>query len=152
MKRTVEAKIDGASNADVTVAGGIIADNVQPGSNVSTGADTHVKVEASNLRGGTYEVAGLDVLHFADQVTEPLDKLAEILAQNLSQRDQIQDLRELVTQIKEQAEKPKPSRNSSKVKRLLNGLGSYLGLATLAATQAENAQKLFEMVKGLLEI
>ena len=151
MKREVRVKIEGATGADFTVAGRTIATNVQPGSDLS-GEGANVDVEVSDLEGGTYEVAGQDVLRFADQVAEPLDELTDLLAKNLGQQDQIEDLQEIVTQLKEQVEQPESSRNLSKIKRLLDGLGSYLGLATLAATQAEKAQKLFEMVKGLLGI
>lgn len=151
MKRKVKVKIDGATNVDFTAAGKNIATNVQSESDLGgEGADIDVKV--SDLQGGTYKVAGQDVLQFADQVSEPLDKLADLLAQNLDQQDQIEDLEGIVAELKEQTKEPESSRNLSKIKRLLNGMGSYLGLANLAATQAGNAQNLFEMVKGLLGI
>jgi hypothetical protein len=121
MKREVRVKIDGATGADFTVAGRTIATNVQPGSDLS-GEGANVDVEVSNLEGGTYEVTGQDVLRFADQVAEPLDELTDLLSKNLDRQDQIEDLQEIVTQLKEQVEKPGSSRNLSKIKRLLNGL------------------------------
>lgn len=147
-KRKVTMKIDGAKNATVTAAGGTIADNAQPGTLPgSEGGD--VDMDLKQLEGGTYTAAGGDVVRFA-QVAEPLETLAELISQNLTQQDQIEHLQELVADLKAQAEKPPEDRNISKIKMLLNNIGSYLGLASLAATQAEKAQALFETVKGLL--
>ncbi len=150
--KSVEVKINGASDVNFTAAGGTIAKNVPPESKIGAGEGANLKIEASDLNGGTYEFAGEDVLHFVDQVTKPLDELTHLLAQNLSQKEQIQDLQEIVAQLKKQVAKPKSSRDFSKIQGLLNSVGNYLELASLAATQTENAKKLLEVIKGLAGI
>jgi hypothetical protein len=147
-KRKVTVRVEEAKNAIVTAAGGTITDNVQPGVPLgSEGGD--VEMDLKKLEGGTYTATGGDLVRFT-QIAEPLQELADLIAQNLRQQDQIDHLQELVGDLKAQAEKPPGARNASKIRMLLDNVGTYLGLASLAATQAEKAQKLFETVRGLL--
>jgi hypothetical protein len=148
-KNRVRAKIDGADkDSDITVAGGSLVENAQSKIPLSNrGGD--VELEATNVAGKVVVVGG-DVLKFSKEVAVPLDELSELLQTNLAQKSQIEDLQEIVAELKEQTSKPVEAQNKSKVSRLMDGIGNYIGLATLAATQADKAVKLFEMVKKLV--
>lgn len=147
-KRTVKVKVDGMQGGKLVAAGGNVGENVQPGSSLpNQGGD--VDVDAKNVN-GELVVAGGDILKFANQVAVPLNELSELIKTNLSQQSQIDDLLEIVEELKSQANKPSEERNISKIGRLLNNIGSYIGLANLAVTQIDKAHHLFEMVKGLL--
>lgn len=147
-ERTVKVKVDGMQGGKLTAAGGSIGDNVQPGSVISDhGGNIDIDVKKLN---GEMVVAGGDVLKFANQVAAPLDELTELIRANLSQKSQIEDLQEIVAELKAQTNKPAEERNTSKIDRLLGNVGSYISLGTLAATQADKAYKLFEMIKALL--
>jgi polyhydroxyalkanoate synthesis regulator phasin len=147
-ERTVKVKVDGMQGGKLTAAGGSVGDNVQPGSVISDHGG-NVDIDAKNVN-GEMVVAGGDVLKFANQVAAPLDELVELLKTNLAQQDQIAYLQEVVNDLKSQASKSIEERNVSKMQMLLDNLGKFLGLATLAATQADKAHNLFEMAKRLL--
>ena len=147
-ERTVKVKVDGMRGGKLTAVGGSIGDNVQPGSVISDHGG-NVDIDAKNVN-GEIVVAGGDVLKFANQVAAPLDELTELIKSNLSQKSQIDDLQEIVAELKAQANKPAEERNTSKLERLLGNIGNYIRLVTLAATQSDKAYKLFEMVKGFL--
>lgn len=147
-ERTVKVKVDGMQGGELVAAGGNVGENVQPGSSLSDHGG-NVDVDVKNIYGKVV-VAGGDVLKFANQVAVPLDELTELIKTNLSQQSQIDDLLEIVEELKAQANKPAEERNTSKISRLLNNIGSYIALATLAVTQADKAHQLFEVVKGLL--
>jgi hypothetical protein len=147
-ERTVKVKVDGMQGGKLVAAGGSVGENVQPGSLLPDHGG-NVDVDAKNVN-GELVVAGGDVLKFSKQVAVPLDELAELIKANLSQQSQIDDLLEIVEELKAQASKPVEERNISKIGRLLNNIGSYIGLVTLAVTQADKAHQMFEVVKGLL--
>lgn len=148
-RNKVSVKVDGAKDASVTAAGGTIADGVQSGASFE-GSSGDVDMDLKQLEGGTYVGAGDNVLRFSNQVAVPLEELTELISQNLTQQDDIEDMKELVAELKSQAEKSPADRNVSKIKRLLNNINTYLGLASLATTQAEKAQDLHSTVERLL--
>jgi len=108
-----------------------------------------VLVELSNIKNANINVAGTDVTLF-NAIAAPLDELVGLLVEALNDRGDKQYVQEVASGLLDEAQKPVPEKNQSKIKQLLNSLGSYIGLATLAATQAENAQQLFEKVQHLL--
>lgn len=108
-----------------------------------------VLVELSNIKNANINVAGIDVTYF-NTVAVPLDELVGLLVENLDSRNKTQDVQDIASDILNEAQKPEPEKNKAKIKRLIESLGVYIGLATLAATQAEKAQQLFEKVQQLL--
>lgn len=143
-------KINGAEDAEVTIAGNTIAKNVAVDTISGLQAPTEVEVDLTNLKRGKYEIAGEHVLLANQSVTILIDELARLISKTLVQPDDIDDLQEIVTELKIQAEKSISQRNASKVKRLLGNMRAYLESAPLADSQAEQAQNLLSQVKGLL--
>jgi nucleoside-diphosphate-sugar epimerase len=149
-KHSVKVKIDGMKNGEMTVAGGTVAKNVSPGTRLDNrGGD--VDIEAKDVRGKVV-IAGGDAVEFAKEISAPLDELAKLVQTNLAQQDQIEYLQEVIVDLKAQASKPSSERNKSKVTMLLNNLGSFINIATLAVTQADKAKVLFETVKNLFGV
>lgn len=147
-RRKVTVKIDTAKGANVAAAGGTVSETTELTPSLG-GEGGDVEMDLKHLEGGTYVAAGGDVVRSA-QVTEPLKMLADLIGQNLTQQDQIEHLQELVADLRDQAEKPSEARNPSKIKMILDNIATYLGLASLAATQMEKAQQLLETVKHFL--
>lgn len=147
-KRKVTVRIDDAKHANVTAAGGTVSQSAQFAPPLS-GEGGDVEMDLKHLEGGVYTAAGGDVVQ-STELTEPLETLTSLIGQNLTQQDQIEHLQELVAELRAQAEKPPEARNPSKIKMILDNIATYLGLASLAATQMEKAQKLFETVKSFL--
>jgi hypothetical protein len=83
-------------------------------------------------------------------VAAPLDELVGIIVDNLNNLSEKKDVQEIAADLLNEAQKPEPEKNASKIRRLIESLGGYIGLATLAATQVEKAQQLFEKVQQLL--
>lgn len=126
--RTVKIKIDGMQGGNLVAAGG----------NIAEGAENKVVI------------AGGDVSAPNEQVIILLDELNELIKDNLSQQSQVGDLQEIFAELKAQANMSVEQSNTTKIGRLLGNIGSYLNLATFAATQAEKASKLFNMIKRLM--
>jgi len=123
--RTVKVKIDGMQGGNLVAAGGNIAE-------------------------GKVAIAGGDVSAPNEQVIILLDELNELNKDNLSQQSQIGDLQEIVAELKAQANMSVEQSNTTKIGRLLGNMGCYINLATFAASQAEKASKLFDMIKRLM--
>jgi len=148
-KKTVKFTGSDIEGGEINVARG----NINKGQSELTGkpeegADS-VVVKLSNIKHANINVAGADITYF-NAVAAPLDKLVGILVDNLDSRNEKQDVQEIASDILNEAQKPESEKNTSKIKRLIESLGGYIGLATLAATQAEKAQQLFEKVHQLL--
>jgi hypothetical protein len=148
-KRKVKVRLEDLEETDVTAAGRTIAEGA-PSDILPSGEGADVDLEAKKIKKGRVVVAGQDVLSY-QQVSEPLDELAKLLAAALT-KDQADDLHEIIADIKAQAQKPEEERSQPKLKRLLGNIASYISLASLAVTQAGQVQQLFETVKGLLRI
>ena len=148
-KRAIKAHIKDVKNTAALIAGGNIGKNVKPGTFLgSEGGDVHIEME--RVEGGKLEVAGGNIISYS-RIAESLDNLAQLLSQHLIHQDQKNDLQEIVAELKEQIKKSESERSPSKIKRLLNSIGTYLGLATLATTKMEQAKALYETLRGLLE-
>lgn len=144
----VDVKADGINGAKVVVAGRSVVRNAPPNTTLpDSGGQAEVSVDAKNIVGGELIVAGGHVIDFTEKLVQPLDELTNLLKDGLKDhQDKIADLEEIVGDLKEQAAKPETERNVSKVERLLKNIGTYLGVATLAVTQVDKVQKLFEVV------
>ena len=147
-RRKVTVNIEGGKNLKLKTAGKDIIENAQAG--YTPGSESSdVEVTLKNVEDVTLDTAGSSIVRFA-KIAEPLQELKALISENLQQQDQIEDLQEIIADLEDQAQKPSEGRSASKIKRLLDGVGTYLGLATLATTQAQHAQQLFETVKGFL--
>ena len=101
-RRKVKITIDGSKGSRVTAAGGTVADGVTPGE-LPGGQGADVELDLTNLDGDEITAAGDHVLRY-QQVSEPLDELAQILAAALT-KGQADDLREIIADIKTQADR-----------------------------------------------
>lgn len=148
-KKTVKFTGTHIEGGEINVAGGSInkGQSGQMGQS-RDGADS-ILVELSNIKHANINVSGADITYF-NAVAAPLDELVGLLVENLNNRNEKQDVQDIASDILNEAQKPEPEKNTSKIKRLIESLGGYIGLATLAATQAEKAQQLFEKVQQLL--
>jgi hypothetical protein len=142
-------KVSGVENADVTIAGNTIAENAPLDALPKENVLTDMEVTLENIKGGKHEVAE-NVLRYNQAADSPLDELVNLLSKTLMQQDEIEHLQKLVADLQEQLKKPAKARNVSMIKMTLQNIGTFLGLASLAANQAEKAKQLFETVKGTL--
>ena len=147
-RQKVTVKIEGGKNLKLNTAGKNIVENA-PDNYAPDGAGSDVEVTLKDVEGVTLDTSGGSIIRFA-QIAEPLQELKTLISENLQQQDEIEDLQEIIAALEDQAKKPLKDRSASKIKRLLNGVGTYLGLAALATNQAQQAQQLFETVKGFL--
>lgn len=147
-KRKVTVSVDNAENIVLTASGDSIVDGAQPTGQERVG-ETEVDLTVKQAKHSTITVAGVDIARYQDAAVS-LEELGNLLDQNLTQQDQIEDLHDLIDNLQAQIEQPLERRNISKIKRLLQSIGTYIGLASLAATQADKARSLFETVKGFL--
>ena len=139
---TAENVEGGVSN----IAGGIIGGNQKPGQESANVLNVNLK----NMKNSQTNVSGSDI-SIGDKSLEPLLKeLVEILVLHLPEKNQKEDLHEVANEVLEQGNKPPEEKNLSKIQRLLNSLGGYIGLTTVAVTQAEHIKMLFESIQKLL--
>ena len=115
---------------------------------LGVGADS-VVVELNNIKHAKINVSGGDITYF-NVVASSLDELVGLILNNLGDNNQKEDVQEIASGLLKEAQKPEPEKNTSKIRRLVESLGGYIGLATLAATQVEKSQQLFEKVQQLL--
>jgi hypothetical protein len=90
-------------------------------------------------------IAGSDIEKLS-QVNDALSELADLLKNALKDKDEKEDVQELIEQIKEQAAKSEPARSKPKIQRVLTSLSSYIGLVGVAVTQAERIKALYEQI------
>lgn len=148
-KKTFKFTGSHIEGGEINVAGGSInkgrSEQVgHPGEAVDS-----VAVELTNIKHANINVAVKDITYF-NTMAAPLDELVGLLVDNIDSHNDKQEVQKIATDILNEAQKPEPEKNESKIKQLIESLGGYIGLATLAATQAEKAQQLFEKVQQLL--
>ena len=73
-----------------------------------------------------------------------LSELRDLLVLSLQNKNEQDDASDIVTQLNEQANKPIEERNESKIKRLLDNLGSYVNLVSVAVLNVEKIKSLYE--------
>ncbi len=133
--RSVKIKIDGVQNSKIVIAGGNIAKNF----------------DVKNINDES-AIAGIDVSILNEQIGGLLDELNELIKNNLPQslQSNIEDLQNIVSELKAQTSMSVEERNTTKIGRLLSGMSGYIGLSNLAVSQAEKAKYLFELIYKFL--
>jgi len=73
-----------------------------------------------------------------------LPELRDLLVSSLQKKNEQDDASDIVAQLDEQANKPAEERNETKIKRLLDSLGSYVNLVSIAVVNVEKIKSLYE--------
>lgn len=145
-KRTVHVTVKDTEGSQITTAGG----SVGQGGNTLSAGETEVRVELEKVRNAQITTAGSDVMA-VQALNDALEQILSALSPKLTDQ-QVADLQEIAEDLRAALEKPPAERNASKIERLLASIGQYIGLAGLAATQAQQVMALVDKVKTMLGI
>ena len=71
----------------------------------------------------------------------------DLLISSLKSTETQDDASDMISQLEKEANKPSKERNEMRIKRLLNSLGAYVNLASIAAANLEKIKLSFEQVR-----
>lgn len=151
-KNTVKANIVGMENGEANIAGGSIEQgNIAAPLASTIKGGNQIEITLKNIKGARINVAG-DQIHQVQAMVVQMDELVGLLHAGLKSKDEQKDVEDMARQVLEEASKASSERNTTKLKRLLKDIGAYIGVASLAVSQAEQVKQLLEMVRGFLGI
>jgi|GEM_PF-2843075 len=144
-------KISQIEDSEIQAAGENIVENATALPNINANQVADVDIEVTRVKRGEIAVAGQNIIKQEQDTIDPFDDLVDLLVDVLKQADEIDYLKEIVAELKNQNNLPQPEQNRFKVKQLLQNLKGFLEIAALTADQVGKAQKLFETLKGFME-
>lgn len=131
-KNKVNVTAKGKGNTTVAVGG-----SIGRASSGKSENDVKINVDGENLI--TTAVGG----NVGQSV---LSEFRDLLVSSLPNKDKQDDATDIVAQLDEQASKPREERNESKIKRLLDSLGSYVNLVSITVVNFEKIKMLYEQI------
>ena len=131
-KNKVAIRVKGKDNISVVVGGSV-------GGASSGVSENELRVSVDGDKHSTVAVAG-------DVGQDALSEFRDVLISSLLNKNDKDNVFEIVVQLGEQANKPNEERNVSKIKRLLNDLSSYIKLASATVINIEKVKMLYSQI------
>ena len=132
-KNKLNVTTQGKGNTTIAVGGS--TGYISPGN-----SENYVEISVNGDRLITTVVGG-DVGQFA------FTEFRDLLISSLKSTETQDDASDMISQLEKEANKPSKERNEMRIKRLLNSLGAYVNLASIAAANLEKIKLSFEQVR-----
>ena len=143
----VNVRISNSDGLDGNFSGGNIG-KIQDASESLT--SNEVNAELDGVTNSRIQISGGNISVTAQNLLPLMKELVASLSPHLSSREQVDDLEDLANEVLEQANRKPEEKNVNKIQRLLQGIGGYIGVATLAVNHAEKIKSLFEAIQKLV--